>query len=153
MRKISVIAFCFVASAAIAGPMDFKGKMKDGLYEITTSMDMSGMPGMPQGMKMSGVTTQKCISRDSMENGSGMFGQQGQQDEMSKDCTTSNFNMSGDTATYRIVCTGKNKMEMDGSVTLTGNGYNGANKMKMKQDGQDMNMTANFVGKYLGACK
>ena len=153
MRTIAVIVFGLVASGAIAGPMDFNGKMKVGLYEITTSMEMSGVQGMPEGMKMPGVTMQRCITKDDMEKGSGMFGQQGPKDEMPKGCTTSNFNMSGNTATFRLVCTGQNKMEMDGSITFADNGYKGANKMKINQGGQEMNMTSNFESKYLGACK
>ena len=142
------------STAWAAGPMDFKGKMKEGLYEMTMSMEMSGIQGMPQGMKMPGMTTQQCITKKDIEEGNQkMLGQKGPRGEMPKDCEMKDFKMSGDTASYKMVCSGENKMEVDATVTFTGTGFKGTNKMKMDQQGQTMNMTSNYESKFLGACK
>jgi Protein of unknown function (DUF3617) len=153
----SLVVAC-VAPIAWAGPMDFKGKMKEGLYEITTSMEMSGMPGMPggmQGMKMPAMTVQHCVTKKDVEEGSQkMFGQKGPRGgEMPKDCEMKDFKMDGNTASYKMICTGEHKMDMDTSITFGGDGYKGTTKMKMDQGGQAMNMTSTFESKYKGACK
>ena len=129
--------------------MDFKGKMKAGLYEMTMSMEMSGMQDMPQGMKMPVTKTQHCVTKKDIEEGSQkMLGQNGQRGEASTECEMKNFTMSGDTASYKMVCPGE--MKMDGTMTFTGTGYKGASNMTIDKD-QSMKMT--FESKYLGACK
>ena len=143
------------AATASAGPMDLKGRMKAGLYEMTVSMEMSGVQGMPGGMKMPAMTVQHCVTQKDIDDGNQkMFGGKNPRaPDASKDCEMKDFKMSGDTATYRMVCTGKTNMEMDASVTFTPDGYKGTNKMHMDQNGQPMNMTSSFTSKFLGACK
>ena len=157
MRKIvaATILAAFASSQVwAASPMDFKGKMKEGLYEVTVNMEMSGVQGMPQGMKMPGTTVQHCITKKDIEEGNQkMLGGGGPRGEMPKDCEMKDFKISGDTASYKMVCTGENKMEIDSTMTFTGTGYKAVQKMKMNQGGQVMNMNSNIESKFIGACK
>ena len=146
MNKISVIAIAAMAfcGTAIAGPFDqFKGKMKPGLYEY--KMDMQ-MPGMPQGM--GSHTMQHCVTDKDIEGGD--FAKR---DRQAKDCEIKDMKVSGNTAHYRMECTGQNKMTADTTITFRDNGFVSDMKMTMNQGGQAMNMTQHMEGKRLGDCK
>ena len=71
MKYIVFTVFSLFATCAIsAGPMDFKGKMKEGLYDMSISMEMSGMKGMPQGMKLPATNMRNCVTKKDIEEGS-----------------------------------------------------------------------------------
>jgi hypothetical protein len=40
-----------------------------------------------------------------------------------------------------------------GTIKYEGDRYNGVNRMSMKQGNDTMQMTMNYSGRYLGACK
>jgi hypothetical protein len=154
MKKFAAILVACAAVSAAAVPMDFKDKMKEGLYEITTSVDASGIQGMPQGMKIPSTTLQRCVSREDIDKGGqAIVAEQGPRGHMPKDCQVQDFNLSGDTATYKMVCTGQKAMTLNGTITFTGTGYRGSNILAMDQGGKQMNMAINFESRYLGPCK
>lgn len=148
MKKISVIAIAAVAvcGTAIAGPFDqFKGKMKPGLYEYKMDMDM---PGMPAGMGKHSMTMQHCVTDKDIEGGD--FAKR---DKQAKDCEIKDMKVSGNTAHYKTVCTGQNKMTADTTITFKSNGFVSDMKMTMDQGGQVMNMSQHMEGTRLGDCK
>lgn len=150
MSKISVIAIAAAAfcGAAIAGPFDqFKGRMKPGLYEY--KMDMQ-MPGMPQGMGNHSMTMQHCVTEKDIEGGD--FAKR---DKQQKDCDIQDMKVSGNTAHYKMVCTGQNKMTADTTMTFKDNGFVSDMKMTMNHgpNGQAMTMTQHMEGTRLGDCK
>ena len=137
-----------VSTAALAGPFDqFKGKMKEGLYEYKMQMEI---PGMPAGMGKQAMTFQNCVSQKDIDQGG--FGKQdkGQQPQ---NCEVRDMKMSGNTATYTMECKGASPMKADNRITFTDNGFNMDMKMAMNQGGQVMNMTQKMDGRYLGPCK
>jgi hypothetical protein len=153
MNKTAIAAAtCCALSAAIAfaGPFDaFKGKMKEGLYETKMDMDMGQMPGMPPGMGKQSHTHQHCVTAKDIEKGLDK-GRDGKGPNES--CEVKNMNMSGNTATYTMVCS-KPKMTADNKITFSGNGYVMDMTMSMDQGGQTMNMKQHMESKYLGPCK
>lgn len=158
-NQVALIVSCTVAtSAAIAQTPNFKGKMKAGEYEYTMSMEMAAMPGMPagmQGFKMPATTFKQCVTQKDIDDGNqAAMGQKppGGKDTP-KDCAVKDFKTAGETISYKMVCTGENKMEADVVMTFTGTGFKGVTKMKGERGGQPMNMTSNMEAKYLGACK
>ncbi len=154
MKKISMIALVSVAvsgMALAAGPFDqFKGKMKEGLYEYKMDMDMGQVPGMPAGMGKQSHTFQHCVSADDI--GKGQMGKSGR-DKMPENCEVKNFKMSGNTADYTMVCKGGPDMTTDNHITFKSDGYNMDMKMAMNENGHAMNMSQHMEAKYLGACK
>lgn len=141
---------CLAAASTVAlaaGPFDaFKGKMKEGLYEVRMEMEM---PGMPQGMGKQQMTMQNCVSAKDIESGSIGKGK----DQMQDQCEVRNFKMSGNTASYTTVCKGEHAMTADTTITFAGNDYKMDMKMTMNQGGQVMKMSQKMDGRYLGACK
>lgn len=124
----------------------FKGKMKEGLYEVRMEMEM---PGMPQGMGKQQMTMQNCVTAQDIESGNVGKGK----DQMQGQCEIRNFKASGNTASYTTVCKGEHAMTADTTITFAGNDYKMDMKMSMNQGGQVMKMSQKMDGRYLGPCK
>ena len=152
MNKKFLLAACFTAAStlAFAGPFDgMKGKMKEGLYEMKVEMDMSGIPGMPKGMGNRTTTATHCVTAKDIEDGAAM--RPGK--EAGGDCEVKDFKMSGDTASYQMVCKGATQMTADAKMTFVSNGYDMDLKMNMNQGGQVMNMNQKIQSRRVGDCK
>jgi len=118
--------------------------MKEGLWEITTKMEMPGMPaGMPP------QTIKQCVTKKDMENPQRML-PSGPKDDR---CKVSDYKMQGNTATWSWACTGGDEMRGTGTMTFSGNSYTGTQKMSMKQGGQSHNMSMQISARHLGDCK
>jgi hypothetical protein len=128
------------ASAQSAAP-----NMKEGLWEVTVKMEMPGMPG-----NMPAQTTQRCITAKDMEDprkvGPG-------NDQGSNTCEVTNYKMQGNTASWNMSCKGREPMTGTGTIKYEGDRYSGVNRMSMTQGKDTMQMTMNYSGRYLGACK
>lgn len=150
MKKLCVIlltsAFCGAALAA--GPFDqFRGKMKEGLYEYKMDMEM---PNMPQGMGKHTMTMQHCVTQKDIEGGD--FAKS-DRERREHNCEFQDMKVSGNTASYKMVCKGQNPMTADTKMTFRDNGFVSDMKMTMNQGGQPMTMNQHMEGRYLGACK
>ena len=149
MKKTSFAALVALACCGTtwaAGPFDqFKGRMKEGLYEYKMEMEM---PGLPAGMGKQSHTMQHCVTAKDIEGGDFAKG-----NNKSGNCEIKDMKVVGDTATYKMVCSGDSKMTADTKMTFRDNGFVSDMKMSMNQGGQVMNMTQHMEGKYLGACK
>jgi hypothetical protein len=152
MRTVltAALAAAFCCPAAWAGPFDaFKGKVKPGMYEYKMDMDMSQMPGMPPGMGKQSHTFQHCVTADDISKG-----EMGRSDRPNaqKNCEFKNMQISGNTATYTMVCSAPREMTADNKITFTGDGYNMDMKMAMNQGGHPVNMAQHMEARYLGPC-
>jgi hypothetical protein len=149
----SAAAMAFAAGASIAQSSPFaamKGKIKPGMYDYKMEMDMGQVPGMPAGMGKQSFAQQTCVTEADLEKGTAF--DKGRDGKSPADCEVKDFKLSGNTATYKMVCKGQHAMEADSVITFVPNGYKGTTKMAMNREGQKMNMTSNYEGKYIGAC-
>jgi hypothetical protein len=109
--------------------------MKEGKWEITSTVSMEGMPaGM---MKPQTFTT--CLKQTDYVP----------KNADQKDCTMKDVNVSGNTVSWEAICkdtSGK------GTITYAGDTYDGAMEMTMKEGGKDMNMKMTMKGKHIGPC-
>ncbi|HDP24790.1 MAG TPA: DUF3617 family protein [Deltaproteobacteria bacterium] len=125
------ITLC-LSTAFAAGP-----NMNPGKWEITTQTEMAGMP-----MSMPAVTHTQCITGDELIP---------QSQEANQECQVSDIKFSGDTVTWKIVCSGQNgRMEGTGSVTYRGDTMEGT--MDMIISGANMQVTNKISGKRIGNC-
>ena len=147
----AAVGFAAAAWAADNPFSAFKGKMKDGMYEYKMTMDMGQMPGMPAGMGPQTMTMQNCVRSEDIEKGGMNKGRDGK--GMSENCKVENFKMSGNTASYTMVCKGGPDMTADNVVTFRDGGYTMDMKMAMNQGGQVMHMKQHMEGRYLGPCR
>jgi len=150
-RSVALAALCAAAFALPAQAQfeQFKGKMKPGLYEYKMEMDLGNMA--PPGMGKQAHTFQHCVTEQDIDKG--QVGRGGRDGKMPENCQVKDFKMSGNTATYRMECTGQGAMTMDNKITFREGGYVMDAVMSMNQGGQPIKMNHHMEGKYLGACK
>ena len=136
----TVVGCCMVALAVQAHGQS----RKSGLWEITSSMSMSGMPNMPA---MGSHTTQVCVTQAMIDKYGGPYSnpQQG-------DCQVTNISLPPAGMTANLTCSGK--MSMTGTVQTTfvdANTTKTTVTMNMSMgNGQTMNMTTQSTAAYKG---
>lgn len=137
-KTLFIIALTIsMPAVAMAGTL-----MRPGLWEITTSMEMPGMPMAMQPMKITHcytpqdvADTNKTIPKD-------------------KGCKLESQSVSGNKVTWTVVCdSAHGNMKGNGEMTYTGDSYEGTIKMSMQGPQGPMNMTNHYSGKRLGDCK
>ena len=131
-------------AAAVCAPSHAQSpNMKEGLWEMTTKMEMAGMPSMPP------QTMQRCITKADLADPTKTTpGAQGD-----KQCKVTDYKMSGNTASWKVACAGDSAMTGAGSITYAGTSYTGTQTMSMNVEGKPHNMTMNFSARHLGDCK
>ncbi len=145
MRPLA-FAVITLAAAALSGPAHAQSpNMKEGLWEITTKMDMPGMPGSGQANSMRRCVTKKEV-QDYASTPPGA-------DTRDKACKMTDYKLQGNTATWKMACSGDMAMTGSGTITYSGTSYSGSQTMTMTHGGQTQNMTVHFTGKHLGDCK
>ena len=155
MSNKFLLAACLATASTLvfAGPFDqMKGKVKEGQYETTMEMDMSGIPGMPKGMGMQKSTFSHCVTAEDIEKGRVTKGG-GRDGKSPENCEVKDFKMSGNTASYTMVCKGGPDMTADAKMTFVDNGYDMDMKMAMNQGGQVMNMNQKMQSRRVGDCR
>ena len=157
LAAVAVAAtFAFAAHAADNPFAAFKGKVKPGLYEYRMDMDMGAVPGMPPGMGKQSHTMQHCVTQEDVEKGDmGAKDRNGR--GMSDNCKVQDMKVSGNTATYRMVCKGGPDMTADNKIVFHGDGYTMDMTMDMQGRGPNagggpMHMKQHIESKYIGPC-
>jgi hypothetical protein len=124
----------FAATAAQAAP-----EMKDGLWEISTTMEMPGLPFQPPPTTMT-----HCYGKEDVKDQKQFVPSQGE------DCKVSDLKTTGNKVSYTVICTGQNAVKGEGEITLKGDSaYEGFMKMTM----EGMNMTTRYSAKRVGPCE
>ena len=166
MRKLACLVLAAGASLATTAHA-----MKPGLWEITTQMSGGGMPAMPamsdaqrkqmeaMGLKMPGgpgggmsVAMKHCVTKEQAEK---REPPKTDEDRRHK-CEQKDVKVSGNTVTWKIECTGEQKMSGTGTVTYQGEeSYKGESSFNMESAKRGpMTMKQSYTGKWLAAaCK
>jgi hypothetical protein len=128
---VTIFAFLFLFLSNIA----IAQNVKEGLWEITMTMEMPGVP-----MKMAPQTNTQCLTKKDMVP---------QKAEPSQECKVKKHEVKGDTVTWVMECkTKEGPATFNGKVTYKGEKFDGV--VKMKSGG--MEMTQNLSGKWTGKC-
>jgi hypothetical protein len=113
--------------------------MQDGLWEISSTMSM---PGMPYKIPPTKVT--HCYTKEDLKDSQRTIPKQ------EGDCKVTDMKSSGSRMTWKMVCTGKSAGKGEGEIIYKGaTAYEGS----MKMETQGMVMTSNYKAKRIGACK
>lgn len=133
LRRVAAVALtCLSISVAAQGP--------DDLWEVTTKMEMAGMPaGMP-------AMTQKVCSPKSREDDRMV--------PMDKNCRMLESKRSGSRFTFKFRCEGGgNDYAGTGDMEYQGkDAYTGKMTAKGKMEGEPVDMAAQWTGKRVGNC-
>jgi hypothetical protein len=111
--------------------------MQEGRWEITTEMEMPGMP-----MKMPPMTHTQCLTKKDLVPQSSQSGDE---------CKITNIEVSVDTVTWVMQCKGQGgETKGTGEIIYSGTSFKGTIKMIMVQS--NMQMTSNIKGSRIGNC-
>jgi hypothetical protein len=145
--------------------------MRPGLWEVTSQISGGGMPAMPavsaaerQQMEAMGIklpsasggamsfVARHCVSKEQAASR-----QPPQSDEdLRQGCKQKDLKISGNTTTWKVECSGDQKMTGTGSVTYQGEeSYQGETTFELQEPGQRPTTTRQrFAGRWLAAvCK
>ena len=128
------------AAGAIA-----QSPVRPGRWELTMQMQMAGSPVQMPEMKSTRCVTPEDAKDPARSLPSGPEGRGGQK----SDCKMSDYKVSGNTATWKMVCTSPQAMTSTGEMTFTDDSYTGT----MKMDSPQGPMTMKLAGKRIGDCK
>ena len=139
-QVLSVLMMC-VAVVTISA----QTPMRAGQWEVTMQMQM---PNLPVAMPEMKVT--QCITEEQLKEAptAGLPNPTGPGGGSNEDCKVSDYNISGNTVTWKMACTGQQKMSGSGQMTFDGDTYAGTMNMSMPQGDMSMKMS----GKRLGEC-
>lgn len=126
----AVLVLAFPASAFAAAAM------KDGLWEISTKVDIPGIP-----VKVPPQTVKHCYTKEEVQDRKKVVSTQ-------KDCTMTEFKESGNKVTWKMKCTGQNAGTMTGETIFKGDSF--VSTMTTESRGQKTKMKVN--AKRVGAC-
>ena len=130
-----VIGVLLLPATLFAAP----SPMQEGLWEISTAMNM---PGMPYKIPPTKVT--HCYTKEELKDNKKVVPQQ------KNDCKITDMTNSGSKVTWKMVCTGKNASKGEGEIIYKGaTAYEGS----MKMETQGMVMTSKYKARRLGDCK
>jgi hypothetical protein len=110
-------------------------------WEITTKMEMSGMP-----MALPAQTNKVCLPKDRKSD-----------DELvpkdkNNDCKMEDIKRSGNKTTYTMRCTGKETFTGTGEMENNGDSYRGSMHIVGTMQGEAVDMKQTYSGKRLGTC-
>ncbi|MBP7342448.1 MAG: DUF3617 family protein [Smithellaceae bacterium] len=134
-------AMFLIVAALVLWTAAAQAQLKDGLWEITSQVQISGMQ-----QQMPPATFRQCITKSDpvVKN-----------QDKDYNCKTTSLKVSGNTVTYAVECKGKEgAMFSEGKNTYTGSTMEGAATTNFKMQGQPaMQMKSKMSGKYIGPCK
>jgi hypothetical protein len=130
------LAFLVIASPSFAGP-----NMQEGKWEITSKVEMEGMP-----MAMPATKYTQCITKKDMVP---------QKAEKNQDCKITDTKVSGDTVSWTMQCKSKEgTMDSNGKITYKKDTFDGTMHTTVNNPGSGkMQMTQRMSGRRIGDCK
>ena len=126
---IAAVLFLFSARLSFAVP-----NMEDGLWEITTTVDMPGMPAKS-------FTHTTCLTKEKAVPQTAESG-----------CTIKDVKTQGNTVTWTVVCS-EGTSTSKGKITYAGTTMDGVTETTVKTNGKTMTMKNTMKGKRIGPCK
>jgi hypothetical protein len=141
MKTTRVIVLAVTVSLVCATMASAEIKM--GLWEMTTKMEMTGMPAQ---ISIPATTARTCISKDDMVPKPAA-------QKKGQECKIKDQKVTGDTVTYSMECAGKdgNVTQISGEMKYTGDTLEGSSTIKTQGRGA-MEMSNKITGKYIGPC-
>jgi hypothetical protein len=138
MKRGFLLVAGLTAGAVGAAPSE----MQPGLWEVTMTMEMAGMPQAMPPTKM-----QQCYRPEEVQDLRKTVPQR------EENCKLSDWKQSGNKVSWKMNCSGESTMNLVGNMTYAGDRYNGVIKSTMNYGGQSMDMTQKIDARRIGDCK
>ncbi len=133
---MKMIAIAILSIMVLPATIFAADTMRDGKWELITTMEMPGMP-----MKMPPSKVEHCYTKEDVKD-------QKKAISTDKNCTVTDFKQSGSKVTWKMKCTGKNSGDFSGETVFKGDSYDST--MKMVTQGHTMYMKVK--AKRIGNC-
>lgn len=145
MKYLAMAAVAALAAGAGAAaaqtPKDlFKGKVKEGLYEVKSEADLSGVPGIPKEAAKRSETRQRCLTKQDVERGI----------EAGKDCEVKSYKPSAGGANIVMAC--KDGSSTDMKFAFGGNTFKSEMRTTGTQEGKSFVSVFRSEAKHVGPC-
>ncbi len=140
-RPLALLLFTLLAGASassMAGP-----DIQPGLWDITTQVDVAGMQA-----NVPPATVRHCLRPTDLEKPEAMVPQGAR-----GDCRVLDYQLQGNTASWRLECTGAAAMTGVARITYAGASYSGTMKIATRYEGHSAEATSRFSGRRIGDCK
>jgi hypothetical protein len=144
MKKPSLLLLALVCAFAFALPsFGADNPQKPGRWEITTDIDMPGMP-----MKIPPTTRTVCVTKEDIEKNPERTIPKPQKrgGGEREDCKISDYKVDKNTVSWTVKCEGEHPLTGNGKMTYEAESFNGVTEMKMG----DREMKVVMKGKFLG---
>jgi hypothetical protein len=134
-----------IAGIVLWGTAAFAGvNLHEGLWEITSKMEMPGMS-----MQMPARKHTQCLTKKNMLKT--MVPKEQTQEE---ECKITDQKISGNTVTWTMKCSGEDAMDVNGKTTYNGDTFKGTITMISNDpDEGKMKIINHISGKRIGECK
>jgi hypothetical protein len=129
----------FVVFSLLISLPAFGLDFKPGKYEITSKVELAGMPdAMPP------QTTTQCLTRsEPVPNGSAA----------AQGCKITDMDTKGNKVTYTMECDQQGmKVKSTGEIIYKVDSFKGTSTMKMGPSAEGMTITTKTTGKWIGKC-
>ena len=136
---LAVAAVLVILTSQLAGA---EVNMKDGLWEITTSIEMPGMP-----MAMQPITVTQCLTKDNMVP---------EPQEQGAACKVADMKQSGNTISWNVKCVSDGEtMTSKGHITYSGTTFSGTivSEAPTGMGAGPTTFTTKMQGRFLGPCQ
>lgn len=110
--------------------------IREGYWEITSQSEMPGMP-----MKLPPSTMRHCYTKEDVKDQKRVINRD-------KNCTLTDYKVSGNKVTWTMKCTGEQAGTFSGETVFSADAYNSI----MKMNTQGHTMTVKVKGKRIGEC-
>jgi len=135
-RYLSSAGVVLVSIAALAAASPVAAQGKDDLWEVSSKMEMPGMP-----MAMPAQVNRVCLGKNRKDED--LIPRQ-------DNCRVVDSKRTGNRLTYRMECTGSEPSTIVGDLTFGNNAYDGQMRMTMTKTNDTMNMA--LSGRRIGDC-
>jgi len=140
MKRNAFCALPLLAFAPLAWATPLE--IRPGFWEITTRIEVPGMP-----IEMPSQKVRRCYTKKDVDNITRPGVRQVQ------DCEIRDQKVEGNKVTWKMECRGKTAMSGTGTVLVNPTSFHGTIKSSMTQGGATMEMTQGVSGKRIGDCK
>ncbi len=136
MKQVfAVLVLAFLPNTILAAE-----GIREGMWEITSKMEMPGMP-----MAMPATTIKHCYTKAEVKDQKKVI-------STDKNCTVTDLKSSGNKVTWKMKCTGQHPGTFSGETVFSGDSYDSTMKME-SSGGKGGTMTMKTKGKRVGNCQ
>jgi hypothetical protein len=136
---VATVGFFLWSPCAFAGV-----NMHDGMWEISTRMEMPGMP-----MQMPERTHTQCLTEENM-----LKTMAPKEQDQNENCKVTDKKVTGDTLTWTLECKGEDAMKVTGKTTYHGDSFEGTMTMTSSDPEEgEMKIINHIRGRRIGDCK